>query len=83
DEGKGGGAVASHLAKAVASEGYVQAVNFSHEVHAGVGVMHEYGLTLYTQLSRSLYHQLGSPRWHRRRLGDLLVDHDLGPDPLE
>ncbi|MXW23311.1 MAG: hypothetical protein F4Z96_01290, partial [Chloroflexi bacterium] len=79
DEGKSGGEVASHLAKAVTSEGFVQAVNFSHEVHAGVGVMHEYGLTLYTQLSRSLYHQLGSPRWHRRRLGDLLVDHDLGP----
>ena len=83
DEGKPGGEVASHLAKAVTSEGFVQAVNFSHEVHAGVGVMHEYGLTQYTRLSRSLYHQLGSPRWHRRRLGDLLVDHDLGPDPLE
>ena len=83
DEGKPGGEVASHLAKAVTSEGFVQAVNFSHEVHAGVGVMHEYGLTQYTRLSRSLYHQLGSPRWHRRRLGDLLVDHDMGPDPLE
>ena len=82
DEGKPGADVASHLAKAVTSEGFVEAVNFSHEVHAGVGVMHEYGLTLYTTLSRSLYHQLGSPRWHRRRLGDLLVDYDMGPDPL-
>ena len=65
------------------SEGFVQAVNYAHEVHAGVGVMHEYGLTLYTRLSRTLYHQLGSPKHHRRCLGDLLVDHDLGPDPLE
>ena len=83
DTGKTGGEVAVHLAKAVTSEGYVHAVNYAHEVHAGVGVMHEYGLTLYTRLSRSLYHQLGSPKYHRRRLGDLLVDHDLGPDPLD
>ena len=83
DSGKPGGDVASHLAKAVTSEGFVHAVNYSHEVHAGVGVMHEYGLTLYTTLSRSLYHQLGSPRYHRRQLADLLVDYDLGPDPLD
>ena len=83
DSGKPGIEVASHLAKAVTSEGFVHAVNYSHEVHAGVGVMHEYGLTLYTTLSRSLYHQLGSPRYHRRRLADLLVDYDLGPDPLD
>ena len=83
DSGKPGAEVASHLAKAVTSEGFVHAVNYSHEVHAGVGVMHEYGLTLYTTLSRSLYHQLGSPRYHRRQLADLLVDYDLGPDPLD
>lgn len=82
DAGKPGAEVAVHLAKAVASEGFAQAVNYAHEVHAGVGVMHEYGLTLYTRLSRSLYHLLGSPRFHRRRLGELLVDYDPGPDPL-
>jgi alkylation response protein AidB-like acyl-CoA dehydrogenase len=83
DSAKSGAEVSVHLAKAVTSEGFVQAVNYAHEVHAGVGVMHEYGLTLYTRLSRELYHQLGSPKYHRRCLGDLLVDHDLGPDPLE
>ena len=36
-------------------------MNYAHEVHAGVGVMREYGLTLYTRLSRSLYHALGDP----------------------
>ncbi len=41
--------------------------------HAGVGVMHEYGLTLYTRTARSLYHALGSPRWHRKRLSGLLA----------
>jgi alkylation response protein AidB-like acyl-CoA dehydrogenase len=65
-----------HLAKAVTSEGFVQATNYAHEVHAGVGVMREYGLSLFTQLSRSLYHSLGDPKYHRRKLADLVADYD-------
>ena len=61
-----------HLAKAVGSEAYHQACNFAHEVHAGVGSMTEYGLTLHTTASRTLYHYLGDPRFHRRRLADAL-----------
>ena len=61
-----------HLAKAVASEGYYQACNYAHEVHAGVGSMTEYGLTLHTTASRTLYHYLGDPRYHRRKLADAL-----------
>ena len=60
---------------AVSSEAYIQATNYAHEVHAGVGVMREYGLPLFTQLSRSLYHALGDPAYHQRKLGDLLVDY--------
>ena len=59
------------LAKAVASEGYYEACNYAHEVHAGVGSMTEYGLTLHTAASRALYHFLGDPKstaasWQRR-----------------
>ena len=61
-----------HLAKAVSSEAYLQACNFAHEVHAGVGSMTEYGLTLHTAASRTLYHYLGDPRFHRRLLADAL-----------
>ena len=61
-----------HLAKAVGSEGYYEACNYAHEVHAGVGSMTEYGLTLHTTASRTLYHYLGDPRFHRRRLADAL-----------
>ena len=61
-----------HLAKAVSSEAYYQACNFAHEVHAGVGSMTEYGLTLHTTASRTLFHYLGDPRYHRRRLADAL-----------
>jgi alkylation response protein AidB-like acyl-CoA dehydrogenase len=61
-----------HLAKAVGSAAYYQACNFAHEVHAGVGSMTEYGLTLHTTASRTLYHYLGDPQFHRRRLADAL-----------
>lgn len=78
DAGRARPDIAMHLAKVCASEGYLQATNYAHEVHAGIGVMREYGLTLHTRTSRSLYHALGDPRWHRRRLGDLLPSYDLG-----
>ena len=61
-----------HLAKAVSTEAYYQACNYAHEVHAGVGVMTEYGLTLHTKMSRTLYHYLGDPRYHKRRLAEVL-----------
>ena len=61
-----------HLAKAVTSEATLKVCAGGHEVHAGVGVMREYGLTLHTQRSRTLYHCLGDGRYHRRRLADAL-----------
>ena len=71
DTGKSA-AASVHLAKAVASEAYHQACNYAHEVHAGVGVMREYGLTLHTKMSRTLYHYLGSPRDHKKILAETL-----------
>ena len=65
-------AAAIRLAKAVASEGYYQACNYAHEVHAGVGSMTEYGLTLHTAASRTLYHYLGDPKQHKRELAAAL-----------
>ncbi|MBI3328944.1 MAG: acyl-CoA/acyl-ACP dehydrogenase [Nitrospinae bacterium] len=61
-----------HLAKAVTSEAALKVCDGAHEVHAGVGVMREYGLTLHTQRSRTLYHLLGDARSHRRSLADAL-----------
>lgn len=72
--------VAVHLAKAVTSEGYRRACDYAHEVHAGIGVMREYGLTLYTRLSRSLYHALGDPRYHRRQIANLIPSLPTGDD---
>jgi alkylation response protein AidB-like acyl-CoA dehydrogenase len=63
---------AVHLAKAVSSEAYYQACNYAHETHAGIGVMKEYGLTLHTKMSRTLYHYLGDPRFHKRKMMDAL-----------
>src|SRR5262245_61956826 len=63
---------AVHLAKAVASEGYLEACNAAHEVHAGQGSLIEYGLAAHTQMSRTLFAYLGDPRWHKRRMADAL-----------
>jgi alkylation response protein AidB-like acyl-CoA dehydrogenase len=63
---------AVHLAKAVASEGYLEACNAAHEVHAGQGSLTEYGLAAHTQMSRTLFSYLGDPRWHKRRMADAL-----------
>ncbi|MBM3222558.1 MAG: acyl-CoA dehydrogenase [Candidatus Tectomicrobia bacterium] len=65
-------AASVHLAKAVTSEAYLKVCDSGHEVHAGVGVIREYGLTLHTQRSRTLYHLLGDARYHRRRLADAM-----------
>lgn len=65
-------AASVHLAKAVASEGYLKACDFAHEVHAGIGVSREYGLTLHTKMSRTLYPYLGDPKYHKRLLADAL-----------
>ncbi len=70
---------AVHLAKAVTSDGYRKAADYAHEVHAGTGVMREYGLTLYTRLSRSLFHALGEPRYHRKQLAQIIPTMEI-PD---
>ena len=63
---------AVHMAKAVASEAYLEACNAAHEVHAGQGSLIEYGLAAHTQMSRTLFAFLGDPRWHKRRMADAL-----------
>jgi alkylation response protein AidB-like acyl-CoA dehydrogenase len=65
-------AAAVHMAKAVSSEGYLEACNAAHEVHAGQGSLIEYGLAAHTQMSRTLFAYLGDPRWHKRRMADAL-----------
>ncbi len=61
-----------HLAKAVSSEAYWEACNAAHEVHAGIGTDLGYGLTVHTQMSRTMFHYLGDPKWHKRRMADVL-----------
>jgi alkylation response protein AidB-like acyl-CoA dehydrogenase len=65
-------ATSVHVAKSVSSESYIRACDYGHEVHAGIGVLREYGLTLHTKMSRSLYHCLGAPKVHRRCLEKVL-----------
>lgn len=62
-----------HMAKAVTAEAHMEACNAAHEVHAGIGSSHEYGLTPHTQLSRTLFNYLGDPKWHKRRMAAALA----------
>jgi alkylation response protein AidB-like acyl-CoA dehydrogenase len=72
DGGMADAATSIHVAKSVSSEAYMRACDFAHEVHAGIGVSREYGLTLHTKMSRSLFHCLGGPKVHKRKLERLL-----------
>jgi alkylation response protein AidB-like acyl-CoA dehydrogenase len=72
DGNKTGVAVSVHMTKAVTSEAYYRVCNAGHEVHAGVGIMRKYGLTLHTKMSRTLYHYLGDPSYHKQLLGEAL-----------
>ena len=72
EHGKPDAEEAVSVAKVVASEGFYDACEHAHHVHAGVGSDKAYGLYLYTKKSRSFYHVLGDPAHHRRRLARLL-----------
>lgn len=72
DADKEGKAESVSVAKAVSSEGYLEACNDAHRAHGGIGISKRYGLYLYTQLSRGYYDYLGSPRYHKLRLARLL-----------
>lgn len=66
------GTARSYLAAAAAGEAYIEAANAAHEVHAGIGSDPAFGLTLYTQQSRTLYEFLGPPAWQRREMADAM-----------
>lgn len=72
DENKPGASAAVAVAKVVSSEGFHNACNFSHEVHAGIGISREYPLYLYTKKARTYFHYLGSPDFHKKRIANLL-----------
>jgi alkylation response protein AidB-like acyl-CoA dehydrogenase len=73
DEGRDGATAAAHTAIVVAKESHYYGCNSAHDVHAGIGIVREYGLTLHTKLSRTLYHYLGAPRYHRKKLAQALA----------
>ncbi|MEO8697569.1 MAG: acyl-CoA dehydrogenase family protein [Acidimicrobiales bacterium] len=75
DAGRPAG-VSVHLAKALATDGYYEAANAAHEVHAGIGSDPKFGLSLFSQMSRTLHDFLGSPRAHRRAMMNHLEQED-------
>jgi alkylation response protein AidB-like acyl-CoA dehydrogenase len=66
------GVARSYLAGSTASDSYIEAANAAHEVHAAIGSDPQFGLTLYTRISRTMYELMGPPGWQRRRMADAL-----------
>jgi alkylation response protein AidB-like acyl-CoA dehydrogenase len=65
-------AVRAYLAQAAASTSYLTAANSAHEVFAGIASDPASGITLHTEMSRTLYDLLGSPDWAQRRASSTL-----------
>ena len=57
-----------HMAKAVTSKAYWETVTLAHRVFSGVSYSKEHPVSFHTRASRSLYHYLGDPAYHRRQL---------------
>jgi alkylation response protein AidB-like acyl-CoA dehydrogenase len=60
------------LAKALASEGFYEACDHAHHVHAGIGSDKNYGLYLYTKACHTYMHFLGGPAQHEARIAEAL-----------
>ncbi len=72
DSGRDDASLGISMAKAVASDGFNKACDASHNVHAGVGVDLDLGLTHYTARARTFQHYLGDATYHRRRMAELM-----------
>lgn len=62
-----------HMAKAVTSEAYWEICTLAHRVYSGVSYSREHPASFHTRASRALYHYLGDPAFHRRKLARLLT----------
>lgn len=64
--------VAVSHARAVASEAYLRVAQDNLQVHGGIGFTWDHPAHLYLKRAKSSQLLLGSPKWHRSRLADLL-----------
>jgi alkylation response protein AidB-like acyl-CoA dehydrogenase len=62
-----------HMAKAVTSAAYWEVATLAHRVFSGVSYSKEHPASYHTRASRSLFHFLGDPAHHRRRLARQLT----------
>ncbi len=62
-----------HLAKALSSQGYWDVCTLGHQVFSGIGLSREAPLSFHTRASRSLFHFLGEPAFHRGQLAQILT----------
>jgi alkylation response protein AidB-like acyl-CoA dehydrogenase len=62
-----------HMAKAVTSAAYWEVATLAHRIFSGISYSKEHPASYHTRASRSLFHFLGDPAHHRRRLAKQLT----------
>lgn len=63
---------ATSLARVLCTEVYLRAAATNIQVHGGIGITWEHSAHLYVKRAKSSELLFRSPRWHRRRLAELL-----------
>jgi alkylation response protein AidB-like acyl-CoA dehydrogenase len=64
----------AHIAKAYATEAYVQVAGDAVQVHGGIGFTWEHDIHLYLKRSKLDEALFGTPAWHRNVLGRALME---------
>jgi alkylation response protein AidB-like acyl-CoA dehydrogenase len=72
DNGHADASLGISMAKAVASVGFSKACDATHNVHAGIGVDLDFGLTHYTKRARTFQQYLGDAIFHKQRMARLI-----------
>ncbi len=72
DNGHADAPLGISMAKAVASVGFSKACDATHNVHAGIGVDLDFGLTHYTKRARTFQQYLGDAIFHKQRMARLI-----------
>jgi alkylation response protein AidB-like acyl-CoA dehydrogenase len=72
DNGHADASLGISMAKAVASVGFSKACDATHNVHAGIGVDLDFGLTHYTKRARTFQQYLGDAIYHKQRMARLI-----------
>jgi alkylation response protein AidB-like acyl-CoA dehydrogenase len=74
--------LASSMAKAYSSDAANRVTGSSLQVHGGIGFTWEHDLHMWLKRARCMSAYMGTPRWHRERVADLVLERTGRPAAL-